>query len=149
SYHTDIPGFAQRWGLDFFVEPIWTYLRWIHDQADLNLCPSETTRVQLAERGFDRLQVWTRGVDSHRFNPHRRSEAWRSRLTDGHPDSPLLLYVGRVTAEKRIDWLRAVLDAVPGTRLAIVGDGPQREELETEVFAGTPTVFTGFLSGDD
>jgi glycosyltransferase involved in cell wall biosynthesis len=33
-------------------------------------------------------------------------------------------------------------------RLAIVGDGPAREELEAS-FVGTNTVFTGFLRGDD
>ncbi len=148
SYHTDIPGFAQRWGLQLFVEPLWAYLRWIHDQADLNLCPSQATLRDLAARGFERLQVWTRGVDSQTFHPMHRSEEWRWRLTDGHPGAPLLLYVGRVTPEKRIEWIRDVLEAIPGARLAVVGDGPHRPQLEMH-FAGTPTVFTGYLSGQD
>jgi hypothetical protein len=41
-----------------------------------------------------------------------------------------------------------VLDALPEARLAIVGGGPSREELE-ELLSGTPTVFTGYLQGDD
>jgi phosphatidylinositol alpha 1,6-mannosyltransferase len=40
SYHTDIPGYAERYGLSLFREPLWAYLRWLHNQADLNLCPS-------------------------------------------------------------------------------------------------------------
>lgn len=148
SYHTDIPGFAARWGLDFLVEPLWAYLRWVHNQADLTLCPSTTTLNGLAARGFERLGLWTRGVDTRRFNPVHRSAVWQDRLRDGASNAPLLLYVGRLSPEKRVSWLRPVLDALPGARLAIVGDGPQRTELEAQ-FAGTPTVFTGFLAGND
>jgi glycosyltransferase involved in cell wall biosynthesis len=146
SYHTDIPGFATRWGLDLFVDPLWAFLRWVHNQADLNLCPSTTTCRDLAARGFERLGIWSRGVDTGRFNSRRRSVEMRNRLSDGHPDSPLLLVVGRLSPEKRIAWLRPVLNALPGSRLAIVGNGPQRDELEA-LFAGTPTVFAGFLTG--
>jgi phosphatidylinositol alpha 1,6-mannosyltransferase len=148
SYHTDIPGFAARWGLDFLSEPLWAYLRWIHNQADLNLCPSRATMSELSLRGFERLCVWTRGVDTNRFSPDHRTLEWRSLLSDGDVDAPLLLSVGRLSPEKRLGWLKPVLDALPGTRLAIVGDGPQRAELE-EIFAGTPAVFTGFLQGHD
>jgi hypothetical protein len=34
----------------------------------------------------------------------------RDRLTDGHPESPLLLYVGRLGAEKKLKTLRYVQD---------------------------------------
>ena len=47
-----------------------------------------------------------------------------------------------------MDWLLPVVKKIPGIRLAIVGDGPDRERLE-RVFEGTPTVFTGYLSGAD
>jgi glycosyltransferase involved in cell wall biosynthesis len=83
-----------------------------------------------------------------RFNPQFRSSTWRERLSDGNPEAPLLIYVGRLATEKRVDWLRPVLEALPGVRLAVVGDGPVRAELET-LFAGTPTVFTGYLRGAD
>jgi glycosyltransferase involved in cell wall biosynthesis len=59
-----------------------------------------------------------------------------------------MIYVGRLAPEKGIERLKAVLREVPGTRLAIVGDGPARTNLECE-FSGTPTVFTGLLHGDD
>lgn len=148
SYHTDLPGFAARWGFGWLYRPMYSLLRWIHDKCDLNLCPSHYTRNELSAQGFQRLLVWTRGVDAARFNPLRRTGAWRHRLSGGTPDAPLLLYVGRLSPEKRIDWIRPVLDAVPNARLAIVGDGPARAELERH-FAGTNTCFTGFLRGDD
>jgi glycosyltransferase involved in cell wall biosynthesis len=57
-----------------------------------------------------------------------------------------LLYVGRVSAEKQIEQIKPVLEAIPQARLAIVGDGPYREALETH-FQGTPTHFVGYLQG--
>lgn len=147
SYHTDVAGFAARWGWHFLAEPIWGYFRWLHNQADLNLCPSRITQMELLEHGFRRVKVWGRGVDSALFHPHKRTEAWRQRLTDGVPEAPLLLYVGRLSVEKRIEWVRPVLEAMPHLRFAIVGDGPYRATLES-IFAGTNTVFTGYLNGE-
>jgi glycosyltransferase involved in cell wall biosynthesis len=69
-------------------------------------------------------------------------------LTGVNLDAPLLLFVGRLSSEKRIEWLRPVLEALPQARLAIVGDGPARSALEQH-FADMPTVFTGYLYGDD
>lgn len=149
SYHTDLPGFAQQWGFGLFAKLFWNYyLRWIHNQADLNLCPSTFTLKQLRAQGFKRLNVWGGGVDTTRFHPEKRDAAWRMKLTDGQPDKKLLLYVGRLSPEKRIDWLKPVVNTFPDVRLAIVGDGPARSKLERQ-FANTSTVFTGYLLGDD
>jgi len=148
SYNTDMPYYTEKYGLGLFKDPVMAYFRWIHNQADLNLCPSNFTRKQLESWGFERLKLWRRGVDSERFSPGYRSQEMRERLSGGAPDAPLLVYVGRLGIEKRIDMLRPALDALPEARLAIVGDGPNREELET-LFAETNTVFTGFLRGED
>jgi len=148
SYHTDVPSFARHWRLGLFSGVMESYLRWIHNQAHLNLCPSEHTRMQLEQAGYLRLKVWSRGVDTQHFHPDQRSLAWRQRLTDGHDSAPILLFVGRLAYEKRIDWIRPVLDAVPNLRLAIVGDGPARGYLQS-VFANTPTTFLGALHGQD
>ena len=148
SYHTDLPGYTHQYGLPFMEGPMWSYLRFVHNAADLNLAPSRFTRRQLLDHGFKRVRIWGRGVDTERYDPAQRSLAWRERLSAGEPDRPLLLYVGRLATEKRVDWLRPVLDALPQARLAVVGDGPERENLE-RTFAGTDTVFTGFLTGRD
>lgn len=147
SYHTDIPGYTTRYGLSWFREPTWAYFRWLHNQADLTLCPSRFTQAELQAQGFERVKVWGRGVDTERFHPRYRSEPWRIRLTGGCPEAPLLLYVGRLAVEKRVEWLRPLLDIHPEVRLAIVGDGPERAALEMH-FADTNTVFTGYLRGE-
>lgn len=43
-------------------------------------------------------------------------------------------------AEKNITAIKQILASVPGCRLALVGDGPQRAELE-QLFKGDPVVF--------
>jgi glycosyltransferase involved in cell wall biosynthesis len=148
SYHTDVPGYAIRYGLGVLYKPLWAYFRWIHNQADLNLCPSHYTKAQLEAHGFQRVKVWSHGVDAVCFSPRHRSHTWRRRLSGGHPEATLLLYVGRLAKEKRVEWLRPLLDRLTEVRLAIVGDGPMRPALE-ECFSDTPTIFTGFLQGED
>jgi glycosyltransferase involved in cell wall biosynthesis len=101
---------------------------------------------ELGEQGIQRLALWQRGVDIDTFEPHLASPEMRSLLSQGHPDAPLLLYVGRLSAEKEIDRIKLVLDAMPTARLALVGDGPYRQELEKH-FAGTQTYFAGYMSG--
>jgi glycosyltransferase involved in cell wall biosynthesis len=101
---------------------------------------------ELVTHGIERVDLWQRGVDTEMFQPHLTSRQMRSRLSQGHPDSPLLLYVGRVSAEKEIDQIKPILEAIPEARLAIVGDGPYREALKAH-FAGTATHFVGYLQG--
>jgi phosphatidylinositol alpha 1,6-mannosyltransferase len=148
SYHTDIPGYTSRYGVPFMADIVWEYFRWIYNQADLNLCPSQHTLNELKAQGFNNLRLWTRGVDVERFAPSHSRQEWRYRLSDGNPKDLLFLYVGRLAAEKRIDWLLPVIKSIPYARLAIVGDGPMREELQT-LFRGTPTTFTGYLHGSE
>ncbi len=148
SYQTDLPGFAERWGLGFVSDLLWAYLRWVHDQADLNFCPSQFTLNQLASHGFRNLRIWGRGVDARQFHPRHADTTWRARLSGGQPEAPLIITVGRLAPEKRMGLLRPLADALPHARLAIVGDGPARWLLESQ-FAGTPTVFTGYLRGAD
>jgi glycosyltransferase involved in cell wall biosynthesis len=148
SYQTDLPGYATRWGYGFAGPLLWTLLRSIHNQAHLNLAPSEYTRRELKAHNFRRVKVWSRGVDTDFFNPTKRNTGMRARLSCGQVDAPLLLYTGRLSSEKRVDWLLSVMQAYPHTRLAIVGDGPQRAELEN-TFSGMNVQFTGFLHGEE
>ena len=148
SYQTDFPGYAKTLGLGFLEKPIWKFFRNIHNQADLNFAPSNTTRDQMIENGIERVKVWRRGIDLENFSAGKRDEEMRSYLSGGEPEKPLLIYVGRLSPEKRVDWLAGIFEAGMDVRLAFIGDGPYRQLMEFQ-FKETPTVFTGFLSGDD
>ncbi|WP_322904753.1 glycosyltransferase family 1 protein [Paenibacillus campi] len=148
SYHTHIPHYADHYRVGWLKPLVWSYLRLLHNVAQLNLCTSDTVLHELQSQRFRNVKLWQRGVDTERFHPNFRSKAMRERLSGGKPDDILLLYVGRLASEKQIDRIRAVLDSSDRLRLAIVGDGPHRTALERH-FAGTRTVFTGFLHGDE
>ena len=146
SYHTHLPQYLYHYGLGALEGLLWELLKAFHNKARLNLCTSNAMVQELIHHGIERVDLWQRGVDTEMFQPHLASTQMRSRLSEGNPEDPLLLYVGRVSAEKQIDQIKPVLEAIPQARLAIVGDGPHREALET-YFAGTKTNFVGYLQG--
>jgi glycosyltransferase involved in cell wall biosynthesis len=146
SYHTHLPQYLQHYGLGSLEGVLWELLKALHNQAQLNLCTSTAMVQELVNHGIERVDLWQRGVDTEMFQPHLSSEKMRSRLSQGHPESPLLLYVGRLSAEKEIERIKPVLETIPHARLALVGDGPHREALQKH-FAGTFTNFVGYLQG--
>jgi glycosyltransferase involved in cell wall biosynthesis len=148
SYHTNVTTYARFYGMGIGEKAGRWWTRTLHNRARINLCTSEATREYLLSEGVQWVHLWPQGVDARRFHPSRFSKDWRVRLSGGRPAEKLLLYVGRLAPEKGIGGLKAVLDEIPGLRLAIVGDGPARRDLERE-FADTPTVFTGVRKGRD
>ncbi len=148
SYHTDLPAYLHYYKLGFLEPHIWRIMRVRHNRATINLCTSHAMFDELIRHGIERVAFWPGGVDTNRFCPARRSAAMRERLTTGHPDSPLLLYVGRLSPEKGLERLKPMLEAFPGARLALVGDGPHHKPL-SQHFAGMPVVMPGFLRGDE
>uniref|UniRef100_A0A7S4JZT8 Glycosyltransferase subfamily 4-like N-terminal domain-containing protein n=2 Tax=Odontella aurita TaxID=265563 RepID=A0A7S4JZT8_9STRA len=150
SYHTHLPSYGKNYlgfipGIEEFA---WFLLRWAHTRADLTLVTSPQMRDELVANGIPRVDVWRKGIDTVRFDPKFKSQKWRETMTDGNPDDFLMVYVGRLGAEKRLKDIKAVLERVPNARLCLVGGGPNEDDLK-RYFKGTKTVFTGQLSGDD
>ncbi len=148
SYHTHLPQYLQHYGLGMLEGFLWELLKGAHNQAALNLCTSTAMVEELTAHGIERVDLWQRGVDTELFHPDLASVEMRSRLSKNHPESPLLLYVGRLSAEKEIERIKPILEAIPEARLALVGDGPHRQALEKH-FAGTNTYFVGYLMGQE
>ncbi|NER84586.1 MAG: glycosyltransferase family 1 protein [Leptolyngbya sp. SIO1D8] len=148
SYHTHLPKYLEHYGLGMFEGLMWELIKAVHNQARINLVTSTAMQQELTEHGVERVEVWQRGVDTELFRPERANQAMRDRLSNGHSDAPILLYIGRLSAEKEVDRIKPVLQSIPNARLALVGDGPHREELESH-FADTPTNFVGYLAGEE
>lgn len=142
-YQTDIPGYTARYGMPFLENASWQLLRDVHNRATLNLAPSTATRDQMLEHGIERVHLWRRGVDTSLFSPSLRSAKLRARYAD--PEEKLVVYVGRLAPEKQVADLR-VLHDMPGVRLLIVGDGPERDALRRDMPRAR---FAGFRSGTD
>ena len=118
SYHTRFPEYiSARTGIPEGL----TYagLRYFHAPSAAVMAPTQTIGADLTRRGFDRVRLWTRGVNHALFRPRSR------RILD--LPRPIFLSVGRVAVEKNLEALLA-LD-LPGSTV-VVGDGPARAALE-------------------
>ena len=138
-FQTDLAGFATQYRLRAAVEPIWRWLRAIHDRADRTLAPSRATVADLRRNGIPRVDRWARGVDAEAFAPHHRRRPPTTAVR-----TVRVGYVGRLAAEKRVERLGHA--AGTGVELVVVGDGPRRRKLEQQLPQAT---FTGRLGGDD
>jgi len=149
SYHTHLPKYLEHYGMGMLEPLVWELLKAAHNQASLNLCTSTAMVEELSEKGIQHTALWQRGVDTELFQPERGHAAMRQRLHGHwHDSGNLLLYIGRLSAEKQIERIRPVLEAIPEARLALVGDGPHRAQLE-RCFEGTATTFVGYLAGEE
>jgi len=99
------------------------------------------------------------GVDVEHFAPlaPERKAALRSRLALS-VDAPLVIFVGRLAPEKRVDLLiglwDSVREAVPGARLLILGSGPEEAGLKQKasdgiLFLGSQPDVTPYLQAAD
>ncbi|AAQ00871.1 MULTISPECIES: glycosyltransferase family 4 protein [Prochlorococcus] len=149
SYHTHLPKYLEHYGMGMLEPLLWELLKAAHNQAMLNLCTSTAMVKELSEKGIQNTALWQRGVDTQNFRPELRNNNMRKKLLGKFSDEgALLIYVGRLSAEKQIERIKPVLEALPNARLALVGDGPFRNQLE-QIFENTPTTFIGYLAGEE
>jgi alpha-1,6-mannosyltransferase len=105
------------------------YLRAAHTAVDLAVAAGADN---LSSFGVEHTAVVPLGVDTARFHPRQRDPAWRLEIGVA-PDQPVMLYVGRLSAEKGLAVLLDALDEIhraTGARLVLIGEGHLRPQLE-------------------
>ncbi|WP_294184657.1 glycosyltransferase family 1 protein [uncultured Clostridium sp.] len=148
NYTTNFCQYLNYYNLGFLKNYIWDYMRWFHNQNNLTLCPSEEIKLYLKNKGISNTDIFSRGIDSEKFNPKLRSENLRKRL--GVNDKLVFLYVGRVSPEKDLDILIDAYTKVYnkyGDKIALVitGEGPYLNRCKNDL--PKDTIFTGFKKG--
>jgi phosphatidylinositol alpha 1,6-mannosyltransferase len=146
-YQTDLAAYAEYFGLGALARLAWRRLLDIHNACDVTFAPTLSIAQGLRARGMQRVHISGRGVDTEAFHPSFRDLSWRRCFTDDD-DTPILLFVGRVSPEKNLAALADVARAMPGCPMVVVGDGPARGLLQSLV-AGANVHFTGILHGRD
>jgi glycosyltransferase involved in cell wall biosynthesis len=94
-------------------------LRHFHSAAAMTMVATSSLRQELGAKGFRKLGTWTRGVDTDLFRPDHAAELDLPR--------PIFVTMGRVAVEKNLEAFLS-LD-LPGSKV-VIGDGPQRAELQ-------------------
>ena len=157
SYHTHLPVFYRsycswKWLASVLEWGTWHYIRATHAFADLTVVTSPQVLQEFHQHKIRRVQVWQKGVETeHLFHPKHYSMEMRQKMSNTHPDDFLIVYVGRLGSEKRLQELRHVLEMLPpNVRLCLVGSGAAETELRQQfqdfVESGR-CVFTGSMSG--
>lgn len=134
SYHTRFPEYvAARFPLK--LSWLYAFMRRFHNSGAGTMVATESLRRELAARGFQKIKVWSRGVDTKIFQPLAPPD-----LSLEHP---VFINVGRVAVEKNLEAFLSL--KLPGSKV-IVGGGPQLEELKQRY----PEVhFLGPKEGED
>jgi len=136
----------QRW--------MWSKFRGIFEKIDLVTTPTARAAGYMRKNGFgEEIKVISNGIDLLRFNPGRAQEGFKERY--GLPNTPVLLYVGRLDREKNLDVvLRALQIAADDVAIhfAVAGTGARREQLErlaTRLGISDRVTFLGYVPDED
>jgi glycosyltransferase involved in cell wall biosynthesis len=134
SYHTQFPQYLRSRA----PVPLWLSFRILsafHGAGQRCMVSTQTVQEQLAERGFNNLVRWRRGVDTQLFRPRDKGFLDLPR--------PIAAYVGRVAVEKNV----AAFLSMPwaGSKI-VIGDGPERARLQAQYPGAT---YAGFQFGED
>ena len=158
------PHLSMPWGSDILLQPQESRLRKIIarfslKRADLVTCDAETVKsriLELAPRNPEDITVFPWGIDLELFRPDsaRRDET-RHRL-DLDDDTEVLITTRFLGPLYGIDDFLRALPAVfrtrPNATALIIGDGPQRSELESlanSLGIERRVRFLGFIANPD
>ena len=138
AYHTRFPEYlALRflpWLSPFVSWLAYQVLRHFHRPSSCVMVPTSSLATLLQKHGFRNVALWSRGVDTEVFVPSGKSFEPFCDLK-----RPILLYVGRVSAEKN---LPAFLECRSEGTKVVIGSGP---DLDRFIAAYPQTVFLGSL----
>ncbi|HEV7123074.1 MAG TPA: glycosyltransferase family 1 protein [Rhodanobacter sp.] len=144
GFHTRFHDYAAHYGIGLLAPLVRTHLLDFHRRAQMTLAPTRDLQAELTDAGIVHVRKLRRGVDTRLFSPERRDPALR-RSWGVYDGAPVLLCVGLIAAEKNlglaVQAFRALHARVPGARIVMVGDGPQRAALAAAyrdaLFVGT------------
>ncbi|RJG10651.1 glycosyltransferase family 1 protein [Pseudomonas cavernicola] len=151
GFHTNFQQYSEHYGLGLLTRALTHYLRWFHNRSQLTLVPSASQRLELERRSFQRVQLLARGVDGQLFHPAKRSTELRANWGLEANDLAVL-HVGRLAVEKNLGLLGRSFSALQAAhpqhrlKLILVGDGPQRTELQKEL---PDALFCGVQRGEE
>lgn len=141
TFHTNFPSYLSYYRVSFMEKIAWAYIKYLYNLCDAVIVPSQTMLGELQDRGLKNLVHISHGVDTLKFSPKLRSQAWREKL--GCADKSIVLFAGRLVWEKNLKFLANSLARVKSTdkmQVVIAGDGPARSALQkimpTALFIG-------------
>ncbi len=158
GFHTNFHSYSQYYGVGMLERLLCLYGRWFHNRTAITLVPTRKMQRTVQAMGIPVTGLWGRGVDCHRFTPHKRDNSLRASWGLQANDRAIL-YVGRLAPEKNLRMAVACFERIrglhPQAKFILVGDGPLRRQLAERhpdyIFCGTrrgDELARHFASGD-
>lgn len=125
--------FNINYGVEIFSAILWKYAVFFFNQCDVALTYSEGAKKDLKQHGVKKpIFVIPNAINEKTMK--RVSEKEVSKLRQRYSlNKKVVLYVGRISAEKSLDILvksfSYVVKKMPNTTLLIIGDGPIRKNI--------------------
>lgn len=155
-YHTDFGLEASQISGDpAFGNVVDAYMRWFYSLADEVRVPTREYMRILEDRGLDRtkMKLFRRGIDYNHFAPRFNAPQLLRQRHNIPTSAPVLLYVGRISQDKNIDFLLDLLHQVrktePETVLLFAGDGPYLPAFREKAAQTPGAVIVGKVSQHD
>ncbi|MEM0961122.1 MAG: glycosyltransferase family 1 protein, partial [Bacteroidota bacterium] len=150
TYHTHFASYLDYYRLGIAEGALWSALRRFYNRVEEVYAPTPTMRDALLEHGVtSTIRIWPRGIEADRFRPDQWSSSWRQ--SHGFADDDIVVaFVSRLVKEKGLDVFAETVQSLrreeAPVRALVVGDGPERDALQTQL---PDAVFTGHLGGDE
>ena len=155
-YHTDFSMQALNiTGDDRVFRVMESFMHWFYSCTDEVMVPTGEYMDILEDRGFDRsrMKIFRRAIDGTMFSPEESADQSACRHIPKNDDAFILLYTGRISRDKNIDFLisifREVRDSGRMAKLVIAGDGPDFSELKKNMSGDKDIILTGRLAREE
>ncbi len=153
TYHTHFPDYVPHLfkGLlpkrlnGFTQTPVKKMIEYVFSKADITTAPTKELKNELESYGIKNVLYVPNGVAFKKFKKaDKESFIKKYRIPS---NKPVVLYVGRVSFEKKIDCLIRAFKKLPKATLVIVGKGPSLENYKqlAESIDLENVVFTGYV----
>ena len=132
SFHTNFHAYTKHYRFGPLRGLVLAWLRHVHNRTRRTFAPTEELCNELTALGFRDMALLSRGVDTWKFHPARRSEELRRRW-GAEPGDPVVIHVGRMAAEKNYPLVfkafAAMRAANPRCKFVLAGEGPLKASL--------------------
>lgn len=146
-YHTDFAAQAKQISDDNgLYEMTDSFMKWFYNSCSSVKVSTKYYADMLASKGCKRVEFLPKGIDTNKF--YYKTDNIDATLKKYHIESGVnLMYAGRVSADKSIDFLISVFKSVKkeheNINLIIAGDGPLLDKLKSEHKHDKSIIFTG------
>lgn len=134
---------------------LWGFVVWFHQRAKVVTSPTPTAVRYLTDNGLTvPAKAISNGIDLSVFKPGLESAELKRRLGLA-TDRPVLLYLGRLDGEKRVDLIVKALPAIlkqQPVQLVLAGNGNMvagLKDLAASLGVEKDLIFTGYIAETD